>query len=53
MSNQQLNEKLHKPIITEFEKRKVHSSFNDNICGADLANMQVISNLYKMFFIMS
>ena len=29
--NIQLAEELHKPIIRNFEKRKVHSSFRDNI----------------------
>ena len=38
--NQQLANKLHKPIIRKFKKRKVYSSFKDNICGADLADMQ-------------
>ena len=33
-SNQQLAEKLLKPIIRNFEKRKVHSSFIDNVWGA-------------------
>ena len=27
MSNKELAEELHKPIIRKFEKRKVHSSF--------------------------
>ena len=31
---------LHKPIIRKFEKRKIHSSFINNICGADLADVQ-------------
>ena len=31
MSNQELAEELHKLIIKKFEKRKVHSSFIDNI----------------------
>ena len=31
MSDKELAEKLHKPIIRKFEKRKVHSSFIDNI----------------------
>ena len=39
--NQQLAEELHKPIIRKFEKRKVHAAFKDNICGADLADMQL------------
>ena len=47
LSKQQLAEELHKLIIKKFEKRKVHSSFTDNIWGADLANMQLISKLNK------
>ena len=43
MSNQQLVEELRKPIIRKFEKLKVYSSFKDNICGADLADMHIIS----------
>ena len=30
---QELAEELHKPIISKLEKRKVHSSFIDNILG--------------------
>ena len=41
--NQQLAEELHKPIIRKFEKRKVHAAFKDNIWGADLAGMQLLS----------
>ena len=37
--NQQLAEELHKPIIKNCKKRKVYSSFKDNIWGADLADM--------------
>ena len=43
MSNQQ----LHKPIIRKFIKRKLQSPFVDNIWGADLADMQLISKLIK------
>ena len=39
MTNQQLAEELHKPIIRKFVKRKVHSLFIDNIWDTDLANM--------------
>ena len=39
MSKQELAEELHKPIITKFEKRKVHLSFVDNFWVADFANM--------------
>ena len=53
LSKQQLAEELHKLIVKKFEKRKVHSSFIDNIWGADLANMQLISKLNKgILFIM-
>ena len=45
--NQQLAEELHKPIIRKFEKRKVHAAFKDNIWGADLADMQLLSRYNK------
>ena len=47
ISNKELGEKLHKPIIRKFKKRKKYSSFVDNIWGADLANMQLISTFIK------
>ena len=47
MSKKELAEKLHKPIIKKFEKRKVQSPFRDNIWGADLADMQLISKFNK------
>ena len=47
MSKKELAEKLHKPIIKKFEKRKVQSLFRDNIWGADLADMQLISKFNK------
>ena len=43
MSIHDLTEELHKPIMRKLEKQKVHSSFIDNISGANLANMQIIS----------
>ena len=46
-SNYQLANGLHKPIIRKFKKRKVYSSFRDNIWGADLANMQSLSKYNK------
>ena len=45
--NQQLANELHKPIIRNFIKRKVYSSFKDNIWGVDLANMELISKYNK------
>ena len=47
LSQKKLAEELHKTIIRKFEKRKVHSSFKDNIWGADLADMQLISKFNK------
>ena len=47
--NEQLAEELHKPIIRKFKKRKVYSTFKDNIWGADLADMQLISKCNKAF----
>ena len=44
--NYQLANELHKPIIKKFKKRKVYSSFRDNIWGVDLADMQSLS-IYK------
>ena len=34
-----------KPIIRNFNKRKVHSPFIDNIWGSDLADMQLINKV--------
>ena len=45
--NEQLANELHKPIIRKFEKRKVYSTFKDNIWGADLADMQLLSKYNK------
>ena len=47
MSNQQLADELHIPIIRKFRKRKVYSSFKDNISRADLADMPLISKYNK------
>ena len=41
--NYQLANELHKPIIRKFFKKKVYSSFRDNIQGVDLADMQSLS----------
>ena len=42
-----LANEIHKPIIRKFNKRKVYSSFKDNIWGADLADMQLLSKFNK------
>ena len=38
-----LADELHKPIIRNFDKRKVYSQFKDDIWGVDLADMQSLS----------
>ena len=45
--NNQLANELHQPIIRKFEKRKVYSTFKDNIWGVDLADMQLLSKYNK------
>ena len=45
--NEQLADELHKPIIRKFEKRKVYSTFKDNIWGVDVADMQLLSKYNK------
>ena len=47
MSNQELAKERNKTILRKFEKSKVHSSFIDNIWGANLADMQLISKFNK------
>ena len=41
--NKILAEKLHKPVIKKFNKRKAYSQFKDNIWEVDLADMQSLS----------
>ena len=47
ISNNELAEELHKPIIRKFKKRELQSPFIDNIWGDDLADMQLISKFNK------
>ena len=49
MSNKELAEELLKPIIGKFKKGIVHSPTVDNIFGAGLAYMQLISKFNKGF----
>ena len=46
-TNYHLANELHKPIIRKFKKRKVYSSYRDNIWGVDLADMQSLSKYNK------
>ena len=45
--NYQLANELQKPIIRKLKKRKVYSSFKDNIWGIDLADMQPLGKYNK------
>ena len=47
--DEQLAKELHKPIIRKLKRIKVYSRFRDNIWGADLADMQLISKFNKGF----
>ena len=49
ISNKELAEELHKPIIRKFKKRKIPTPFIDNTWGADLADMHLISKFNKGF----
>ena len=49
ISNKELAEELQKSIIKKKKNRKIYSYFIDNIWGADLANMQLISKFNKGF----
>ena len=47
MSDEKLADELRKSIIRKFNKQKVNSPFMDNICAADLGDVQLIKKLYK------
>ena len=47
ISNKELAEELHKLVIRKFNERKVQPPFIENIWGADLADMQLISKFNK------
>ena len=47
ISNQELAKESQKQIIRKLEKRKVQSSFIDNIQGIDLPDMHLINKFYK------
>ena len=52
MSDEKLADELRKSVIRKFNRRKVHSLFIDNICAADLGDMQLMKKLYEFVFIM-
>ena len=43
LPKQQLPKELNKPIIRKFEKRQIYSSSKDNIWGADLADLILLT----------
>ena len=45
--NYQLANELHRQIIRRFKRRKIYSSFRENIWGVDLADMQSLSKYNK------
>ena len=45
--NIKLANELHKQIIRKFNKRKVYSSFKENVWGVDLADMKPLSKFNK------
>ena len=46
--NYQLWNEFHREIIRKFNRRKVYSSFRENIWGVDLADMQSLSKYNKV-----
>ena len=52
ISNEQLAEELRNTINKKFEKCKVNSSFKDNIWGAVLADMHLISRFHEGTFLL-
>ena len=45
--NYQLANELHRQVARKFKRRKVYSSFRDNIWGVDLADMLSFSKYNK------
>ena len=47
--NGQITKQLQERIIRKFQKRTAYSRYRDNIWGADLADMKLISKFDKEF----
>ena len=45
--NQEFTNELHNPITRKFQRRKLYSSYRDNIQGADLVDLQLLSKYNK------
>ena len=46
-ANEQLSKELRKTVIKKFKRRKVCARFKDNICVADLAEMESLASKNK------
>ena len=44
---EQLAEELYKPVIEKSKRRKIYARFKDNICVADVAEMESLSSKNK------
>lgn len=44
MSDYQLAEELHKPVVRKFKRKKVYSRFKDNVHAAELAVIESLSS---------
>ena len=47
--NEELANELRKPLVKKIKKQKVLSSFIDNMCDNDLADMQLLSEICFYF----
>ena len=52
LQNSQLANEPHKPIFRKFKKRKVYSSFKDNIWGVDLAEVNTTKELDTFYVLL-
>ena len=53
ISNDELAEELHKPVTKKFKIRKVQSPFIDNVWGADLVDIQLISEFIFCYVLLT
>ena len=47
IGNEKLAQELHKPVITNFEKRKVYARFREKVWTADLAEIKPLGSKNK------
>ena len=41
--NEEIAQKLHKPVVKKFKRRKVYARFKDNISAVDLPELRSLS----------